>query len=196
MPPVRIQADQGTGPRQRRRVDARRNHDSVLGAASEMFAARGWKATIPQIAARAGVGKATVYRSYPTKAALFAAVAQRELAWFEQRAGEAAQAPDPGQALFDLVRDLLVRLSRQRTLGHLLRTEPVVGAKDSAERIVAGLGRTFQRAQQAGAVRPEVTVADLQALIGGSARQLAAYGAEDREQWQRLATLICRAIAP
>jgi len=61
-------------PTERRRADARRNHDDVFSAARATFADRGLEATIPEIAQRAGVGRATVYRNYPTKAALVEAV--------------------------------------------------------------------------------------------------------------------------
>src|SRR5262245_43871561 len=64
-----------------RRSDARRNHERVLAAAIEGFTEHGLDATIPQVAERAGVGKATVYRSYPTKADLIEAIAQQHVDW-------------------------------------------------------------------------------------------------------------------
>src|SRR5690348_17101316 len=74
-----------------RRADARRNHERVIAAAIEVFAERGLEATVPEVAARAGVGKATVYRSYPTKADLVAAVARHQINWLAERVAAAAR---------------------------------------------------------------------------------------------------------
>jgi AcrR family transcriptional regulator len=65
---------------------------------------------VPEIAARAGVGKATVYRSYPTKADLIAAVALHQLQWLEQRAVAAGREPNPYEALRTLLGDVFQRI--------------------------------------------------------------------------------------
>ena len=57
-----------------KRADAVRNRARVIAAAAEVFAERGIEASVPAVAARAGVGKATVYRSFPPKEHLVAAV--------------------------------------------------------------------------------------------------------------------------
>jgi AcrR family transcriptional regulator len=62
-------------PAARTRVDAVRNRALVIAAAAEVFAEKGEAALVPEIAARAGVGKGTVYRCFPTKDHLVAAVA-------------------------------------------------------------------------------------------------------------------------
>ncbi len=51
----------------RTRADAVRNYERVIAAASEVLAEKGAEAGVPEIAARAGVGKGTVYRCFPTK---------------------------------------------------------------------------------------------------------------------------------
>ncbi|HET8952358.1 MAG TPA: helix-turn-helix domain-containing protein, partial [Solirubrobacteraceae bacterium] len=58
----------------RTRADAVRNSERVLAAAAEVLAEKGAEAGVPEIAARAGVGKGTVYRAYPTKEHLISAV--------------------------------------------------------------------------------------------------------------------------
>src|SRR5919107_1582877 len=67
----------GTLPK---RADAIRNRERVVAAAAAVFAERGIEAGVPEIAARAGVGKATVYRSFPTKEHLIAAVVEEKAA--------------------------------------------------------------------------------------------------------------------
>ena len=80
------------------RADAQRNLERVLDAAAELFAERGCDVSVDEIARRAGVGHATVFRRFPTKDALISAVVSkqiRELAAFvesalaEEDAGEA-----------------------------------------------------------------------------------------------------------
>ncbi|MGZ8647714.1 MAG: TetR/AcrR family transcriptional regulator, partial [Solirubrobacteraceae bacterium] len=83
-----------TVPPRARRADAQRNHERVLRAAGEVLSERGLEAGVDEIAARAGVGKATVYRSFPTKEHLIAAVVIDRLGEFEQRARAQRDAPD------------------------------------------------------------------------------------------------------
>jgi AcrR family transcriptional regulator len=56
------------------RADAQRNLNRVLEAATEAFAEFGADVSVDEIARRAGVGHATVFRRFPTKEALIAAV--------------------------------------------------------------------------------------------------------------------------
>ena len=58
-----------------RRSDALRNRERVIAAAREVFAEQGIHACVPEVARRAGVGKATVYRSFATREHLVAALA-------------------------------------------------------------------------------------------------------------------------
>src|ERR1700753_2125845 len=100
------------------RSDARRNRLRVVQAASEIFAEQGIRASVADVAARAGVGNATVYRSYPTKAELLAEVA---LLWLPP-SGAAARAPadDPVAAFTELVEIVFERLRGDRLAADLL----------------------------------------------------------------------------
>ena len=85
-------------PATRTRADAVRNRARVVAAAAEVFAEKGEDAVVPDIAARAGVGKGTVYRCFPTKEHLIAAVATERARWFEREARAAAADADPWAA--------------------------------------------------------------------------------------------------
>jgi AcrR family transcriptional regulator len=61
------------------RVDAQRNIDALLAAAKKEFAARRVDVNVRAIAARAGVGAATLYRHYPSRSDLISAVFRREI---------------------------------------------------------------------------------------------------------------------
>jgi len=57
-----------------RRADARRNHEALLAAAKAVFAQSGTDAPLEEVARRAGVGQGTLYRQFPTREHLFAAI--------------------------------------------------------------------------------------------------------------------------
>ncbi|WP_304944878.1 TetR/AcrR family transcriptional regulator [Streptacidiphilus sp. ASG 303] len=84
----------------RLRVDARRNLESVLRAAREVFGELGYGAPMEEVARRAGVGVGTVYRRFPSKDALVRRIAAEEVAWLTARAREALHGgSDPWEAL-------------------------------------------------------------------------------------------------
>ncbi|MER5967779.1 TetR/AcrR family transcriptional regulator [Streptomyces sp. NPDC002057] len=69
----------GDSPPRSKRADAQRNRETVLTAAAEVFVTSGVDAPIRQIAAQAGVGMATIYRHFPTRADLVTAVYQHQI---------------------------------------------------------------------------------------------------------------------
>ena len=95
-----------------RRADAVRNQRTLLAAAAEVFVASGVDAPIRQIAAKAGVGMGTIYRHFPTRADLVAAVYQHQVeACAEAGPRLLAEADSPFEALrqwIDLFVDFLV----------------------------------------------------------------------------------------
>ncbi|MGW3040217.1 TetR/AcrR family transcriptional regulator [Kitasatospora sp. NPDC001159] len=95
-----------------KRADAQRNRQTVLAAAAEVFVISGVDAPIRQIAARAGVGMATIYRHFPTRADLVTAVYQHQIeACAEAGPNLLADVDSPFDALrqwIDLFVDFLV----------------------------------------------------------------------------------------
>src|SRR5438874_12696920 len=85
------------------RSDARRNLERVLDAATEVFGASGPDASVDEIAKRAGVGHATVFRRFPTKDDLMYAVIERHVGELRKIAERALEEDDPGKAFFDFV---------------------------------------------------------------------------------------------
>ncbi|WP_405018770.1 TetR/AcrR family transcriptional regulator [Kitasatospora sp. NBC_00070] len=72
----------------RLRVDARRNLESVLRAARQVFGEIGYGAPMEEVARRAGVGVGTVYRRFPSKEVLVQRIAAEEVAWLTSQAKE------------------------------------------------------------------------------------------------------------
>ena len=93
-----------------------RNRARVVAAAVEVFAERGLDAGVPEVAARAGVGRATVYRSFPTKEHLVAAVVVERLRAFEARIHAALAAPEAWPALVAVLGDGAAALAGDRAL--------------------------------------------------------------------------------
>jgi len=97
-----------------RRADAQRNRDAILLAARETFESEGVLAPFDGIALRAGVGNATLYRNFPTRDDLLAAVIETSYHTAVLEAGELARLLRPGEALAEW----LVRLTWQLRIWH------------------------------------------------------------------------------
>ncbi len=76
------------------RADARRNREAVIEAAKKLFADQGLDAQIPDVARAAKVGVGTVYRHFPAKDDLIAALAEERFRRLAERAREALAEPD------------------------------------------------------------------------------------------------------
>ncbi|WP_311447088.1 TetR/AcrR family transcriptional regulator [Frankia nepalensis] len=177
-----------------RRADARRNHELIMAAALEVFAEKGLKATVPEVAARAGVGKATVYRSYPTKADLVRAVAEHQLSWIDARVAAAAEEPDPYVGLRGFLDDMAERLAHDLVL--LIEVLPKADPRTQESTATRTLARIVEAAREQGSLRPDATAMDVRVLIGGYARVLADLGVRDPAVWRRYAGMVLAALRP
>ncbi len=153
------------------RADARRNRERVIEAATEAFAVEGLAVAMDDIARRAGVGVGTIYRQFPTKETLYVAIIRRGLDQVTARARALAAAEDPGSAFFDFLRELLETVAAKRELVEALASAGT-DLKSMAPATEAewheAVGALVERAQQAGAVRPDVQVPQVLALLGGT----------------------------
>jgi AcrR family transcriptional regulator len=94
------------------RADARRNRESILRAAGELFAERGTGVQMDEIAERAGLGMGTLYRHFPTKQALVAAIVGERFRGMTELARAAAAIDDPAEAFEALLRGYLEAAER------------------------------------------------------------------------------------
>ena len=177
-----------------RRADARRNHERVLAAAVEVFTEHGLEATIPQVAARAGVGKATVYRSFPTKADLVRALAQSQVDWLTGRIEAAVEpaAQDAGTALESALVDITTRLAEDRLMVEVL--SGTHGIDDPP--VPTAAGRILELGVEQGRFRADVTERDVTVLVAGVARALIELDERDPDVWRRYARLCVAALRP
>jgi AcrR family transcriptional regulator len=149
------------------RADARRNRDRVLDAARKAFAEHGYGVPLDEIAAAAGVGPGTVYRHFPTKEALFEAVALARLEDLVADVRRRASVDDPGAA-FDGFLDRIAEEARaKRDLPDALAGAGAARMAEAVQALHDALGVLLARAQRAGAIRKEITVVDVIALLKG-----------------------------
>ncbi len=165
------------------RADARRNRARVLDVAHEMFLAEGMSVPIDAIAERAGVGVGTVYRHFPTKEALFKAIMRHRIQAMITMADDLTDADDPGAAFFDYFAHIVEATEGSKGVHEAFvkagfQLEASVG--DLAAELRDALGVLLKRAQEAGAVRADLTATDAKALIAGVAEMRRLGGDRDR----------------
>ncbi|GIM81869.1 TetR/AcrR family transcriptional regulator [Salinispora arenicola] len=173
------------------RVDARRNRDRLVAAATAVIAEHGPAASLNEIAQRAGVGAGTLYRHFPTRASLLLEVFTTRIEALCARARELAQSRSPGDALTAWLEAFLQHCLTDRGLAETIMKVPPGSDLDCAAKLrTAGAG-LVARAQEAGVVRTGLEVEDVLQLTIGIA--LAADGPGRAERLLSLAVAGLRA---
>lgn len=151
------------------RADARRNYDRILAAASAAIAEHGSEASLEEIARRAGVGSATLHRHFPSRRALLEAVFHDRVEALCVQARELAGDAEPGPALVIWLRAVGSYAAATRGLAASLLPGVRDGDPPDSDACHAMLsdagGELLHRAQEAGAVRPDVCITDLLTLV-------------------------------
>ena len=177
------------------RSDALRNRARVMEAATALFAERGLDVSVRDIAERAGVGKATVFRGFPTKDDLIAAVTCRRLDWIARVADEAAGREDAWQAFVDVLQRIAVAQADDVSfLQALARAGSVPEMARARADAGAALERLMRRAIDQGRMRPDASLEDLRILFSGASQALVDRGERDPAAWRRYAGLVARAL--
>jgi AcrR family transcriptional regulator len=150
-----------------RRRDAERNREAILAAARDAFAEGGVAAGVDQIARRAGVGPATLYRHFPSKAALVDAVLEDRAGAVAEVVRGAAEVEDPAEAVRVLVHRVVDDQMRDRSFRDLFgwydaESIPQVPALAELGELIGGI---VERARAAGALREDAAVEDLFLLL-------------------------------
>jgi AcrR family transcriptional regulator len=148
------------------RHDAQQNRERILAAAEAVFGEHGAAGSTEDVARRAEVGIATVFRHFPTKDALVEAVLLRHFAELTVRARTLAESPDPAKALQTLVRVMIDTGATKITLASLLSEGGNSSASARASDELRGVvDVVLRRAQSVGAVRRSTTVDEVYLLI-------------------------------
>ncbi|MCW2935286.1 MAG: putative transcriptional regulator, TetR family [Actinomycetia bacterium] len=154
-----------TGPL---RADAQRNYDAILAAARTVFGESGADAPMEDVAREAGVGQGTLYRRFPTREHLFAAILQERVDELDAAARRLLDAPDAWQAL----REWLELYDRCATEYPGMSARVGTALSDGASAVAtmcgpmkASFARLFQRARAEVPLRPDLTPALLLSMI-------------------------------
>jgi AcrR family transcriptional regulator len=170
---VRSNSLDAVSPEKLFRADAKRNRALVLDVAHKVFTTEGLSVSMDEIARHAGVGVGTVYRHFPTKEVLFNAV----LYSHKQRLVEEANALlghiDPAEAFFQFFSHII-----KEGIANKAISDAFAGSGFEIKAELSGISQEFWhaidklliRAQQSGAVRVDVSIEDIGAIIVGILR--------------------------
>ena len=175
----------------RLRADAQRNRAALLAAAREVFGEHGLDASLDEIARRAGVGNATLYRRFPTRRDLIAEVFAGQMAGYVELADAALAEPDPWTGFTGYLRRLFEIQATDRGLSELL----VTSSFDEDERLAAlrataqrGATEVIRRAQDAGRLRADFTRQDISLVMRANAGVLRS--SANPQAWRRHFALV------
>jgi AcrR family transcriptional regulator len=173
-------------------LDPLAKHERLLCAAGRVFARDGLDAPMPSVAAEAGAGVASVYRQFPSKQALLAALVERRLEQITEAARAAASREgDRWSALTGMLWTIVERQSGDDFLGEaraLVADDPGVVA--ATERATWALERLLAGARKEGRLRADATTLDLRLLFAATR----AAKKTEPEAWRRMLALMIDAL--
>jgi AcrR family transcriptional regulator len=176
----------GPGPRPLR-ADAARNKAAIVAAAREVFAEQGLQAPLEEIALRAGVGIATLYRRFPAREHLVAAALLDKVTQYADAAARARAATDPWAGFVGYVERICELQAGDRGLSDLLSM--ALAADEHIELLRARangqVSELVERAKRAGKLRPDFVDEDLLLLLIASAAVGQITRADCPEAWRR-----------
>jgi AcrR family transcriptional regulator len=189
-------AARGPGGTPALRADARRNRARILAAAEQVFTERGASASTEEVARRAGVAVGTVFRHFPAKDDLLRAIMKDLLERLADEAATLAKDGDPATALFTFFTRMVRQAAAKKTVVDLLaRAGTDVQAAGPVQALQHGVAALLVNAQQAGAVREDVRIPEVMALLTSTC-QGALQAGWDGDLQHRTLTVIFDGLKP
>lgn len=149
------------------RADARRNRERVLEGARAVFAEHGRDAQMDDVAKRAGVGVGTVYRHFPTKEALVAALAVSLFEKVLQAGRDALEQEDPWEALKSALWAGGETLSSDRAFTEIVGQAEVPFSMELQTEMYEVYSTLIERAKASGDLRPDIVMDDIPMFMCG-----------------------------
>ncbi|MFF0452761.1 TetR/AcrR family transcriptional regulator [Nocardia africana] len=145
------------------RSDARDNRERILEAARALFATEGLDVPMREVARRAGVGPATLYRRFPTKQILATEAFTGQMHACRAVVDEGLAEPDPWRGFCLVIEKLFELHARSRGFTEAFTAAFPHALDFTAERAYAlkALAALAHRAKDAGRLRPDFVVDDL-----------------------------------
>ena len=170
------------------RVDAARNRDAIVEAAREVFAERGAEAPLDEIARRADVGIATLYRRFPTRQELVAAAFEPKMRAYVSAVAAAVAETDPWSGFAGFVRAMCAMQAADAGFADVLSLSfPSSAAVDRRLRAAtAGLAALIERAKEAGRLREDFVLEDLVLVLMANAGVVNVTKEHAPAAWERL----------
>lgn len=157
-----------TGPLlQNLRRDARDNRERILAVARAVFGTEGLGVPMREIARRAAVGPATLYRRFPTKEALVTEAFAEQMAMCTAIVEDGLADPDPWHGFCRMIERVCELHARNRgfTAAFLAAFPGAVDFEAERERALRAVGELVRRAKATGRLRPDFVIADLILLL-------------------------------
>src|SRR5215203_4700673 len=173
------------------RADARRNREAVIAAAKRLFADQGLDTQMPDVAKAAKVGVGTVYRHFPTKDDLIAALAAERFERLAEKAREGIAADDPWEGLCEFIRFSAQIQADDRGLCEVMGSRPEVMSASAYAVGLDGLCEELvKRAQRSGDLRTDLEWQDIPMIACGLGRITPAEQGPAVGRWPRLVGIV------
>jgi AcrR family transcriptional regulator len=174
------------------RSDAERNRVRLVETASCAFAECGFDVSMDEIARKAGLGKGTIFRRFPTKEHLVAAIACERMGELLETGTTLLAEPDAGLAMRDFMRSAVALLSRDRGL-----TEAIHGLscdnidiQEAKHDVLDTVAALLTRAQAQGSIRDDISACDIMLMVAAVSRIAAPFSSVDTTIWTRYLDLV------
>jgi AcrR family transcriptional regulator len=179
------------------RADAERNRQLLLQAARKVFAEQGLEASSKEIARRAGVGIATLFRRFPTRQDLLVATFGPKLAAYTEATDRALNDPDPWRAFCQYLITITAMQQGDRGFRDILTqafpAEPELRAQ--RDRVYRGVVELIEKAKATGRLRADFVPEDVPLVLMANAGVVAATADHAPESSDRLVGYLLQAFA-
>ena len=179
------------------RADAERNRRRLLDAAEAVFCERGLDAGVAEIAQRAGVGRGTLFRNFPTKQDLIAAIVVERMREAADHGRTLLDASDAAAAMFGFLDEMVGRQQLDRALFDAVADTWLANDEIRAAHaeVIGVLDELLRRAQESGDVRADVGAVDVLMLLKGVCEAASAFAQVDPAMVTRHLDLVRASLA-
>ena len=186
----------GSRPSRPLRADAERNRQRLIAAAREVFAERGLHVPMEDIARHAGVGVATLYRRFPTRAHLIAGAFEAKMCAYADAVAQALADPDPWAGFCGYIERVCAMQAEDRGFANVLTmTFPLHKCFEAErDRAFRGFAELVDRAKAEGTLRADFVVEDLAVMLMANAGVIAGTAAAAPDAWRRFAAYMIQAF--